>query len=59
LGHAALDQGGNQFRELAHPQPDDFVHQRREGRIGLALERHRDKPLPPLRAHLACKGQGQ
>jgi len=44
---------------LADTEPHDFVHKRLEGRIGLALERHCDKPLPPLSAHLTCKGQGQ
>ena len=54
-----LGEGGDHLRELADPEPDDFVHQRGERGVGLAFEGDGDEPLDPLAARLFGEDQGQ
>ncbi len=52
LFNATPGKGGDQLRELADPEPDDFVHKRGKCRIRLALEGDRDEPLDAAAARL-------
>ena len=56
---AAAGEGGDHLRELADLEPDDFVHQRGEGRIGLAFEGDRDEAFYPLAAGFLGEEQRQ
>ena len=57
--HAPLREGGDHFGKLADPEPDDFVHQRSQLRVRLAVKGHGDQASDPLGPGLPGKEQRQ